>query len=137
MAKKKSFEDAFLNIGNEVKNDITTEQAIKENKVNVELVNSIAEIQAETKDIINEQTLNQYVKQKVKQLENKISNETGSRFQPKKKITYSDKYVGITISIRPDLRNIIDDIDNRVSLPKCEIIELLLISGLKSINFDE
>ena len=145
MSKKKSFEDAFLNIGNEVKTkeNIKTEQTIEKFKPIIEDVKTKEEVRVVnqevfyTSTIINEITLHQYVQQKVQELENKINEQTGSKFKPKKRLSYSDKYVGITISIRPELKAIIEDIRYRTTMDKYEIIELLIMSGLKSINFDE
>lgn len=145
MAKKKSFEDAFLNIGNEteIKEDVKTEPIIDKSNVVVEQMQTKEEVHiinqevVNTMTIVNELTLHQYVQHKIQELENKINEETGGRFKPKKRLSYSDKYVGITISIRPELKAIIEDIRNKTTMDKYEIMELLIISGLKSVNFDE
>jgi hypothetical protein len=132
MAKRKSFEEAFLDIDNDVNNNIDTsinnimsDLSMNNNK-NIPIISPSANLN--TNPTI---PLNDYVQQKVKELENKI------RVDLKRRLNYSDKYIGITISIRPALQALIKEIKDKTILDKYEIIELLLMTGLKNIDLSE
>lgn len=81
--------------------------------------------------------LNEYVKVKIDALERQIYNEQNRKFGNSKKLKYSDKYDVITIALRREIRDILEELKSKSTLNKYEIIEIILMNGLKNTNFDE
>jgi hypothetical protein len=80
----------------------------------------------------------EYIKQQTAKAEETIQFEKSRRFKAfNKKRNYSEKYRGVTLSIRPEILDIIEDLREVLAMDKYEIIETLLINGLKYTNFEE
>ena len=78
------------------------------------------------------------VKQKIANIESMIKLEQSRRFKAlNKKRKYSEKYCGVTLSIRPEILSIIEDLRETLAMDKYEIIETLWINGLKHTYFEE
>ena len=80
----------------------------------------------------------EYIKHKTTKVDEMIHFEKSRRFKAfNKKRNYSEKYRGVTLSVRPEILEIIEDLREVLAMDKYEIIETLLINGLKHTNFEE
>jgi hypothetical protein len=87
----------------------------------------------------NTESLTESVLKRVKIIENMIDGENNKRSFKKgaPKIKYSDKYRPATLSLRPEIRELLDYLYESSSLNKTEILELVILNGLRNTNFDE
>lgn len=75
---------------------------------------------------------------RISKIEEMIKFEKSSKYKIlNKKRKYSEKYIGVTLSVRPEILEVIDDLRDVLVMDKYEIIEKLLMTGLKYANFDE
>jgi replicative superfamily II helicase len=84
-------------------------------------------------------SLTQYVKAEVAKIEKQIEADNVQKKFKKatKKTRFSDSYSGTTVSVRRDVMDLINELNEVSALEKYKIIELILLSGLKHINFDD
>jgi hypothetical protein len=141
MAKsvKKDFKSSLLNLENETLNKPIPKMEVKEiEPLQDEVMKYIVD------NVVNDinnipESLTESVLQKVKVIEDMIDNENNKRSFKKgvAKIKYSDKYRPATLSLRPEIRELLDYLYESSSLNKAEILELVILNGLKNTNFDE
>lgn len=90
-----------------------------------------------TNEIQVQETLNDIVQRRVKEIEKEIKKVKRSGFGTgKKKIGFDDMYAGKTISMNRFLKPLFDEICESASMTKAEIIETILINGIKNTNFN-
>jgi replicative superfamily II helicase len=113
---KNSFEKSFIDMKNEEEVSPVKEIVESENK-----------------------SLTQYVKAEVSKIEKQIEVDNSQKKFKKsiKKTRFSDSYSQSTISIRRDIVDLINQLNEVSALEKYKIIELILLSGLKHVNFDD
>jgi hypothetical protein len=142
MAKsvKKDFKSSLLNLENETLNKqvevvkVEETRPTQEDKVEYKVEKTSENV---VNDISNSLTVS--VLEKVKVIEDMIDSENNKRSFKKgaAKIKYSDKYRPATLSLRPEIRELLDYLYESSSLNKAEILELVILNGLRNTNFDE
>lgn len=82
--------------------------------------------------------LNKIILNRVFEIEKAIFNENNKTSFKKgvTKVKYSDKYSAATLSIRPSVRNLLDYLCDHSNLNKAEVLELVILNGLKNTDFD-
>lgn len=153
--KKNKFEETFLKLeeeneinlqeeNNKQQNAITSEEV----KINEELKidnNTVTKIITIKNDEISEEMIMQKMQEAINTIKNKASKieqiiqyENSRRFRVlNKKKSYSDKYRGVTLSIRPEILEMINNLKDVLGMDKYEVIETLLLNGIKYSKFDE
>ncbi len=83
-------------------------------------------------------SLNELIQGKITDLEQTINLENSRSFRKSKEQAkkFSDKYAGVTISLRREIQEILDILNDESVLNKYEIIETIMINGIKNTNFD-
>lgn len=150
---KKNFKDTFLNIENEENQeeeplvDIKgVEQETK--KEEFEIVQSKEQITINknpdgnlaiinTTEIQSQETLNDTIQRRICEIEKEIRKSKQKSFGTgKKKLGFDDMYGGKTISMNRTLKPLFEEICETSSLTRAEVIEKILINGIKNTNFN-
>ena len=133
---KRDFASSLLNIENEVSE--SKKESVLTKAENLEEMGN-----KNTSEIVAEEgipaNLTSMILEKIKEIETEIFNENNKTSFKKgmAKVKYSDKYRAATVSIRPTVRKLLDYLYEQSNLNKAEILELVILNGLKNTNFDE
>jgi glutaredoxin 2 len=164
MAKKNAYE-AELNkllqendtVVEDIKKDVpeSTETPIKElvpeKVINNEELNEnehvdpkesqiVENVQSTSEVIVTEpQTLTDYVRMTLDKIDEEIKSQVSqNRFKKgSKKLKHSDIYCGVTWAVRRKIDELIELLVDESGLNKYEVIDMILMSGLRNINFEE
>lgn len=107
-----------------------------ETQTKTEIVNSKP---VETVTIQKPISISEYVEQQLIVAEKRIDlfyNKTTGFGITMKKPKFSDMYAGITMSMNRDINEIIEYLANNSTFTKTQIIEILLVEGLKNVKFE-
>jgi hypothetical protein len=116
----------------EEKNEVDEDKLEKEPKV--------PEIQQVEAELVVQETMGQIVKKQLEITKKHMDlfyGNTTAFGKTIKKPKFSEMYSGVTISMNRDLNEIIEYLVANSTYNKTQLLELLLITGLESLNFDE
>lgn len=155
MATKRNFTNGFLDLEEENKIEQSENEQVNDDDNKVEKINEninppIEQIQTQTQTVINtipkeittiqnEIPISKYVEIQLEEAEKNINIFYGkqSGFGAKmKKPKFSEMYAGITISMNRDLDKIIEYLTKNSTFTKTQLLEMLIVNGLKSTNFE-
>lgn len=133
---KRDFASSLLGIENEVI-ESKKESELPKTEIAEEVENEKSSEIVVSKEI--PENLTSMILSKVSEIETEIFNENNKTSFKKGavKVKYSDKYRAATVSIRPTVRKLLDYLYEQSNLNKAEILELVILNGLKNTNFDE
>ena len=127
---------------NETKPDVSQSQTKPEESKQNEVKENVI-VQATTQPEIiegggEESEIQKYVSKKIKEAEEKSTlfyNKVSGFGKSKDKLKFSEIYAGVTVSLNRDIIDIIEFLEKNSTYTKTQILEMVLITGLKNINF--
>lgn len=144
MGSKNKFANTFLGLEKEEEVPQEPIQEVEHKEEPVQAVKTREEVKIEP-TVVNTTTmvqrpvsLNELIQGKITDLEQTINLENSRSFRKSKEQAkkFSDKYAGVTISLRREIQEILDILNDESVLNKYEIIETIMINGIKNTNFD-
>jgi hypothetical protein len=102
--------------------------------------NDVTTVQTTTEIVMTNSaalSLNDMVGAVLQRIADQEAENSKKKFGVQKKLKHSDIFTGATIAIRRDYLELIDQLRKNSVLDKYEILDMIIATGLKNINFDE